>query len=98
MLICLRKETNEKREEKGGDIVIDSNKRLLSVKEVLDITQTSRNQLYRDLKTGKITAIHFGRNVRFLPEDVEKYEEYKKKSKKVQVWKEKKKNITQQKT
>ena len=67
---------------------------LLTVKEVIEMAQVSRNTLYRDIKSKKIRAIYFGRNVRFRRDDAEQYAESKRSSKWVNTW-EKKKNSTQ---
>ena len=62
---------------------------LVTIKEVLEMSGVSRYTLYRDIKSKKIYAIYFGRNVRFKKEDAEKYAESKKDSKWVNKWKEK---------
>lgn len=72
-------------------------KDLYTVKEVVELAGISRALLSRDVKNGKIKAIHFGRNVRFERADVERYIEEKKNSR----WREfhcaSKKDITPQK-
>lgn len=62
----------------------------LTVKEVMEMAEISRHQLYRDTKSGKIQSVNFGKNVRYKRADAEEYAEMKKQSKKVQLWKEKK--------
>lgn len=69
---------------------------LLTINEVLKIAGISRNTLYRDIASGKIKVIKFGKNTRFKKSDVDAYAKNKKDSKRVQVWKEKK-NTTQHK-
>ena len=54
--------------------------KLLTVKEVLEMSGVSRNTLSRDIKSGKIKAVHFGRNVRFKENDARAYAEDKKQS------------------
>lgn len=56
------------------------NGKLLTVKEVLEITGVSRYTLYRDSRSGKIQPLYFGKNVRYQEEDVERYAEEKKQS------------------
>ena len=77
--------------------MLDMNTELVTIKDVLEMASVSRNSLYRDIKSKKIQAIYFGRNVRFKREDAERYAEEKKGSKWVKLWKEKKNDITQQK-
>lgn len=62
---------------------------LLTIKDVLDLSGVSRYTLHRDIKSKKIPAIYFGRNVRFKREDAEAYAEKKKNSKWVNTWKQK---------
>lgn len=54
---------------------------LLTVKEVLEMSGVSRYTLFRDIKSKKIPAVYFGRNVRIKREDAEEYAEAKKHSK-----------------
>ena len=60
---------------------------LITIKELLEMAGVSRNTLSRDIKSKKIRAIYFGRNVRFQKEDAEVYAESKKNSKWVNLYK-----------
>lgn len=63
--------------------------KLLTIKEVLDISQVSRFTLYRDIKSGKLPAIYIGRNVRIKESDAHTYAEVKGNSKNVAYYKKK---------
>lgn len=54
--------------------------KLLTVKEALEIAKVSRYTLYKDIKSGKIKSINFGRNVRFREEDVLAYAKLERKT------------------
>ena len=54
---------------------------LLTIKEVLEMSGVSRYTLFRDIKSKKVPAVYFGRNVRIKREDAEEYAETKKNSK-----------------
>lgn len=69
-----------------------TDEKLLTVKEVLKMSGVSRNTLSRDIKSGKIKAIHFGRNVRFKEDDAHAYTEEKKNSHWAHLHKEKSKD------
>ena len=62
---------------------------LLTIKETLDMAKVSRHTLYRDIKSGKVPAIYFGRNVRIKKSDAEAYAKEKGRSKSVSYYKEK---------
>ena len=66
--------------------------KLLTVKEVLELSGVSRNTLSRDIKSGKIATVHFGRNVRFKEDEAQAYAEEKKKSNWAHLHKEKSKD------
>ena len=69
--------------------MIDENERLLTIKEVCEIAQISRYSLYRDIKSGKIPAVHFGVNVRIKESDALDYAKEKSKSSWVAYYKKK---------
>ena len=72
--------------------------RMLTIKEVLELSGVSRTTLKRDMDNGKIEPIYFSRNVRFRESDVDKYVKAKKESKWVMLHCGTKKNCTAQKT
>lgn len=69
--------------------MIDTNDKLLTIKEVLGISQVSRYTLYRDIKSGKIPALYLGKNVRIKESDAITYAEAKGQSKNVAYYKNK---------
>jgi excisionase family DNA binding protein len=46
---------------------------LLTVREVEQILRRSKWSLYADVKRGDLQAIRLGRDLRFRPEDIERY-------------------------
>lgn len=69
--------------------MMDSDKKLLTIKEVLEMASVSRHTLYRDIKSGKIPAIYLGKNVRIKEDDAVEYAKKKSNSKSVQFYKKK---------
>lgn len=63
--------------------------KMLTIKEVLEISKVSRYTLYRDIKSGKIPAVYLGRNARIKESDAIKYAESKGRSKHVAYYKDK---------
>ena len=63
--------------------MMDLGTKLLTIKEVLEISKVSRYTLYRDIKSGNIPAIYFGTNVRVKESDAMAYAEKKNGSKRV---------------
>lgn len=63
--------------------MFDKKDKLLTIKEVLDISKISRYTLYRDIKSGMLPSINIGRNVRIKESDAIKYAEEKGQSKMV---------------
>lgn len=49
--------------------MLGSEDKLLTIKEVLELSKVSRYTLYRAIKAGRIPAIQFGRNVRIKESD-----------------------------
>lgn len=62
---------------------IDIGGKLLTIKEVLEISKVSRFTLHRDIKSGKLDAIYIGRNVRIKESDAIAYAKEKANSKSV---------------
>lgn len=69
--------------------MMDMSDKLLTIKEVLQISGISRYTLYRDIKSGKIPAIKFGMNVRIKESDAIAYAKAKGNSKSVAYYKQK---------
>lgn len=61
--------------------MIDKNDKLLTIKEVLEMSKVSRYTLYRDIKSGYVATINFGRNVRIKESDAIRYAKVKGQSK-----------------
>lgn len=57
--------------------MIELGAKLLTIKEVLEIAGVSRFTLYKDIKSGKVPAVHFGKNVRIKESDALAYAEAK---------------------
>lgn len=55
--------------------MIPTDEKLLTIKEVLDLSGVSRYTLYRSIRSGKIPAIYIGRNVRIKESDAVAYAE-----------------------
>ena len=55
--------------------MISMDEKLLTIKEVLDLSGVSRYTLYRSIKSGRIPAIHVVRNVRVKESDALAYAE-----------------------
>ena len=68
---------------------MDLSEKLMTIKEVLEIAQVSRFTLYRDIQSGKVPSIQFGRNVRIKESDALAYAEAKGQSKRVAYYKNK---------
>lgn len=69
--------------------MIAKDEKLLTIKEVLELSGVSRFTLYRDIQAGDIPAINFGRNVRIKESDAKAYAADKAKSKRVAHYKNK---------
>ena len=69
--------------------MIDMDTKLLTIKEVLEISKVSRYTLYRDIKSGKVPAVYVGKNVRIKESDAIAYASEKGNSKRVAYYKEK---------
>lgn len=69
--------------------MIDLETKMLSIKEVMEIAGVSRYTIYRDIKSGKIPAVHFGVNVRIKESDALNYAKEKSKSSWVAYYKKK---------
>lgn len=69
--------------------MIDMDSKLLTIKEVLEISKVSRYTLYRDIKSGKVSAVYIGKNVRIKESDALAYADKKGISKRVAYYKEK---------
>ena len=69
--------------------MIGINDKLLTIKEVLEISGVSRYTLYRDLKSGKVQGIYIGRNVRIKEADAHAYAAEKANSERVAHYKNK---------
>lgn len=63
--------------------------KLLTIKEVLDISGVSRYTLYRSIKSGRLPAIYIGRNVRIKESDALAYAESMGNNKRVAYYKNK---------
>lgn len=57
--------------------MLDSNEKLLTIKEVMAQAKVSRYTIYRDIKAGYLPAIHLGRNVRILESEAKRYADKK---------------------
>lgn len=55
--------------------MIPTGEKLLTIKEVLEVSGVSRYTLYRSIKSGKIPAIYIGRTVRIKESDALAYAE-----------------------
>ena len=66
---------------------MDMSVNLLTIKEVLEMSNVSRYTLYRDIKSGKIPAVYLGKNVRIKESDAIAYAEMKGQSKRVAYYK-----------
>ena len=69
--------------------MINLDEKLLTIKEVMELSQVSRYTLYRDIKSGKIPAVFFGRNVRIKESDAHAYASEKENSARVAYYKNK---------
>lgn len=69
--------------------MIAKNDNFITIKEVLEMAKVSRYTLYRDIKSGKIPSVNFGRNVRIKESDAVKYAGLKEQSKNVSYYKNK---------
>ena len=69
--------------------MIDSADKLLTIKEVLEISGVSRYTLYRAIKSGKVPTIQFGRNVRIKESDALAFAEAMGNNKRVAYYKNK---------
>ena len=69
--------------------MIDTEDKLLTINEVLNISKVSRYTLYRDIKSKKVPAIYIGRNVRIKESDALVYAESKGQSRSVAYYKDK---------
>lgn len=69
--------------------MIDSADKLLTIKEVLEISKVSRYTLYRAIKSGKVPTIQFGRNVRIKESDARAFAEAMGSNKRVTYYKQK---------
>ena len=69
--------------------MLDKDEKLLTIKETIEMAQISRFSLYRDIKSGKLPALYFGKNVRIKESDAIAYAEEKSKSKRVAYYKNK---------
>lgn len=69
--------------------MLDMNTKLLTIKEVLELSKVSRYTLYRDIKSGKVPSMNIGRNVRIRECDAIEYAKDKGKSKIVAYYREK---------
>lgn len=74
--------------------MIESGAKLLTIKEVLSISKVSRFTLYRDIKSGKLPAVHFGRNVRIKESDANEYAKEKGSSKRVAYYRDRDKDVS----
>lgn len=63
--------------------MLDKNDKLLTIKEVLEISKISRYTLYKDIQSGKIPSVNIGRNVRIKESDAIEYAKIKGQSKNV---------------
>ena len=69
--------------------MIDSTDKLLTIKEVLEISKVSRYTLYRAIRSGKVPTIQFGRNVRIKESDALAFAEDMGNNKRVAYYKQK---------
>ena len=69
--------------------MLDMNEKLLTVKEVIELSRVSRYTLYRDIKSNKLPAVYLGRNVRIRECDAVSYAAEKGQSKRVAYYKKK---------
>ena len=67
--------------------MIDINTKLLTIKEVLEMSKVSRYTVYRDIKSGKLPAIYLGRSVRIRENDAIQYAREKSRSARVSFYK-----------
>lgn len=54
--------------------------KLLTIKEVLEMSKISRYTLYKDIKSGKIKTVCLGKNIRIKESDAVEYAKAKEKS------------------
>lgn len=69
--------------------MIDTTDKLLTIKEVLEISGVSRYTLYRAIKAGRVPTIQFGRNVRIKESDALAFAEAMGNNKRVAFYKQK---------
>lgn len=48
-------------------------RQLLTVQQVANLLQVSRATVYREIQTGRLTAVHIGRCIRITTESVDAY-------------------------
>lgn len=68
---------------------MDLTEKLLTIKEVLELSGVSRYTLYRSIKSGRTPAIHIGRTVRIKESDALAFAEAMGNNKRVAYYKNK---------
>lgn len=69
--------------------MIDMNTKLLTIKEVMEMSKVSRQTICRDIKIGKLNTVCLGKNIRIKESDAVEYSEAKEQSKMVAYYREK---------